>query len=151
MRRKSTSPRSSDRRESVVNHLILQGRLVRDPELRETENGKAYTTITIGWNEKRGDQENRLFVRCIAWGKTAEMICNYFVRGQEIIVSGKLLSNKWEDSEGGKHEDIQLYIKQVDFCGPKREGAGQTKASSFTVPPAGELPDIDIGDDELPF
>lgn len=138
----------------MVNHFILQGRFVADPELKSNTNGKDYTSFTVAWSEKRGEYERRLYLRCIAWAGTARLICSHFAKGQQIIVSGKLVANEWEDDQGNKRREMQLQVERVDFAGSKPEGEGarpmpgSSGASGYA--PAG-LMDIDIGDGELPF
>ena len=137
----------------MVNHFILQGRFVADPELKTNTNGKDYTSFTVAWSEKRGEYERRLYLRCIAWAGSARLICGHFSKGQ-VIVSGKLVANEWEDDQGNKRREVQLQVERVDFAGPKPEGWGArptaaTGGASSYAPP--DFMDIDIGDGELPF
>lgn len=134
----------------MVNHFILQGRFVADPELKSNTNGKDYTSFTVAWSEKRGEYERRLYLRCIAWAGTARLICNHFSKGQQVIVSGKLVANEWDDDQGNKRREMQLQVERVDFSGAKPEGSGGRHMPASGYAPA-DFMDIDIGDGELPF
>ena len=86
----------------MVNRMILQGRLCSDPELRRTNSGTAVCSFRVAWSEKVKDRETKLFLSCVAWKSTAEMICKHFAKGKEIVVEGKLSSREYEDNSGNK-------------------------------------------------
>ena len=62
----------------MLNRTILQGRLCADPEMRRTQSGVAVCSFRVAWSEKYKDHETKLFLSCVAWRTTAEMICKYF-------------------------------------------------------------------------
>lgn len=105
----------------MINKMIVQGRLTKDAELRQTQSGVAVASFTVAWSEKRGESEQKLFLPCVAWRNTAEFVSKYFAKGQEIAVEGKLSSRKWQDKEGNNRETIELVAEQVHFCGAKKE------------------------------
>ena len=104
----------------MINSMILQGRLTKDPELRHTQSGKAVATFTLAWSEKFNDTERKLFLPCVAWGGTAEFVTSYFGKGSALAVEGKLGSRSWTDKEGRNRETIELTVSQVHFT-EKRE------------------------------
>lgn len=108
----------------MINHLTLQGRLTRDPELRYTTGGVPVCSFTVAWSEKYKDQETRLFMPCTAWRATGEMISKNFSKGREIAVEGSLSTREWTDNEGGKRSVIVLTVDRVHFCGPKPSDGG---------------------------
>ena len=103
----------------MVNRMILQGRLCSDPELRRTNSGTAVCSFRVAWSEKVKDRETKLFLPCVAWQSTAEMICKHFSKGKEIIVEGKLSSREYEDNSGNKRTVVELTADRVHFCGSK--------------------------------
>lgn len=134
-----------------LNRTTLQGRLTRDVELRRTNSGTPVASFTVAWSEKYGEAERKLFLSCVAWKSTAEMLSRYFAKGQEIIVEGNLTSRQWEDRNGNKRETVELTVDRVHFCGPKREGGdtSNTYNESDYTPPAEP---VEVEDDgELPF
>ena len=92
----------------MVNRMILQGRLCSDPELRRTNSGTAVCSFRVAWSEKVKDRETKLFLPCVAWQSTAEMICKHFAKGKEIVVEGKLSSREYEDNSGNKRTVVEL-------------------------------------------
>lgn len=132
----------------MINHFVLQGRLTRDPEMRQTNSGLSVCSFTVAWSEKRKDSEKQLFMPCTAWRQTAEFICKYFAKGSEIAVEGKLNTRKYTDKEGNERNTTELVVDNVHFCGSKKhendDNTSGGQATGFT-----ELNDADEAD--LPF
>ena len=145
----------------MLNHMILQGRLVRDPEMRTTQSGSSVVSFTVAWSEKYKETEKQLFLDCTAWNGTAELVSKYFAKGKEIAVEGKLYTEKWEGKEGNKRSSIKMNVERVHFCGSKSDGDSSGYSggsdcgdSSGRAPARGgigvEAPDGE-GDGDLPF
>ena len=62
----------------MLNHMVLQGRLTRDPELRNTQSGTPVCSFTVAWSEKYKETETKLFLSCTAWRGTGEMVSKHF-------------------------------------------------------------------------
>ena len=105
----------------MLNKTIIQGRLTKDVELRQTQTGTNVATFTVAWSEKYKGNERKLFMRCVAWSFTGEFIANYFSKGKEICVEGYLTSRQWEDNEGNKREVIELTVDKAHFCGKSED------------------------------
>lgn len=105
----------------MVNKCIIQGRLARDPEYQITKTDKSLCNFTVAWGERIGRFSTSLYLDCIAWGKNADMVAKYFIKGQEIIVVGKLFTNGWKDKKGKNHYVNKLTVEDVQFCGAKDE------------------------------
>ena len=104
-----------------MNNVILKGRLVADPELRQTQSGIAVVSFKIAVDKYVKDGEKQAdFIECNAWRGTAEFISKYFTKGQEILISRGSLHNKtWEDKNGVKHYTYEVTAENVEFCGSK--------------------------------
>ena len=126
----------------MMNHLSLQGRMVADPELKDTNSGTKVVNFRIAWSEKFKDRENRLFLECKAFGALAEHICKYFVKGQEAAVEGKLNTEEWKSQNGENRSKIVLMVSGVHFCGKKQDGTAPAQDPSGGTP---------VETDELPF
>ena len=132
----------------MINKMILQGRLTADIELRRTQSDVANTEFTIAWSEKYKEVETRCFMRCKAWRQTAEFLDKYFRKGQEILIEGHMVTEKWE-KDGEKKSRTICLIDKVNFCGSK-------SSNGYNIPPKTDadgfvnIPD-DVEDDELPF
>jgi single-strand DNA-binding protein len=130
----------------MLNYMVLQGRLTRDPELRNTQSGTPVCSFTVAWSEKYKETETKLFLNCTAWRGTGEMVSKYFSKGKEIIVEGKLDTHEWTDKEGSKRSTNEMVVDRVHFCGPKD---GNVAGSPANVS-AGEFTE-EPDDGEFPF
>lgn len=134
----------------MVNKTIVQGRLCADPEMRMTQTGTPVASFTLAWSEKHGENEQKLFLPCVAWRKTADHVHEWFSKGQEAVAEGKLTSRKWQDKNGNNRETVELIVDRIHFCGPKRESQ-----NGYSRPAGDSQPDFGGGyeeyDGELPF
>lgn len=125
----------------MLNHVAIQGRMVADPELKDTNSGVKVVNFRIAWSEKFKDRENKLFLECKAFGALAEHICKYFVKGQEAAVEGKLNTEEWKSQNGENRSKIVLMVSGIHFCGKKQDGTVQAQDPSGGTPvETGELP-----------
>ena len=129
----------------AVNHLVFQGRLVKEPEFGKTGSGTEYANFRLAWSEKYRERETKCFLECKAFGGTATFMQNYMNRqGQEILAEGKMTTEEWE-RDGQKRSKIVLVVSGVHFCGKKDEGGSQaaapaTESGGFTAVETDELP-----------
>ena len=85
----------------MLNKAILMGRLTADPELRYTQNNTPVTSFTLAVNRTL-DRQQADFIEVVAWQKTAQFVCQYFQKGQPMIVEGRIQTRTWEDKQGGQ-------------------------------------------------
>ena len=135
-----------------MNNVILKGRLVRDPELRQTASGIAVTSFTIAVDKfvKEGEKQAD-FIECNAWRGTAEFVLKYFTKGQEILIRGQIHNKQWTDKDGTKHYTYEVTADNAEFCGSK--ASGQTQQSGNGVPADFDPNSFEeiISDGEPPF
>lgn len=132
----------------MVNRMILQGRLCADPEMRRTQSGTAVCSFRVAWSETIKDRETKLFLSCVAWQGTAEMICKYFRKGKELVVEGKLSTREYQDKNGNDRSVTEMTVDRVHFCGKNEDAQGmppRTDGKSQFM----ELDEDDMSD--LPF
>lgn len=108
----------------AFNKIILQGRLTSAPETRETSSGASVANFSLAVDRGFGDDKKTDFIPCVAFGKTAETIIKYVVKGTLILVSGTLQTKSWEDKEGNKRKDFEVVVTEFSFC--------ETKSNSST-------------------
>lgn len=108
----------------MVNRMILQGRLCADPEMRRTKNGTAVCSFRVAWSETVKDRETKLFLNCVAWQGTAEMICKYFRKGKELAVEGRLSTREYDDRDGNRRSVTEMTVDRVHFCGKNEDAQG---------------------------
>lgn len=109
-----------------LNKVFLIGNLTRDPETRHTQSGQQVTNFTIAVNERsRGKQnETTMFIKVDCWGKTAELAAQYLIKGQEVLVEGRLKIEEYETREGQKRRDPAVTADRVNFGRKPREDGG---------------------------
>lgn len=111
------------------NKVILIGHITRDVTAKTIgESSLAEFGIAVNekYKTKSGEQrENVLFIDCAAWGRTGEVIAQYFGKGKPILVEGKLKMDVWEDKNGGgKRSKISLTVDSFAFVGGNKESDG---------------------------
>ena len=133
----------------ALNYSVLMGRLVRDPELRRTNSGKAVASFTIAV-DNFGKDNGASFISCVAWDKTGEFVGNYFLKGSQIVVEGRLQTRQYETKDGKKQTATEVVVTQAHFCGKKEEKTDGFSGGEPTYQQNNFAP-IDGNDDELPF
>ena len=103
-----------------MNNVILKGRLVADPELRQTQSNISVVRFKIAVDKYTGKDGEKAadFIDCNAWRGTAEFISKYFTKGQEILIRGQIHNKNWE-SNGVKHFSYEVTAENAEFCGSK--------------------------------
>ena len=112
----------------MLNHIVIMGRLTRDPELRRTGSGIAVASFSVAVDRDFGKNENGEketdFIDCVAWRQTGEFVSKYFTKGSMIVVSGRLQVRSWNDKDGNKRRTAEVVADNVYFGGGKRESEG---------------------------
>ena len=134
----------------MLNHSVIMGRFVRDPEIRRTNSGKAVTSFTIAC-DKPGKDSGASFIDCVAWDKTAEFISNYFTKGSAIIVEGRLESRQYETKDGQKRTVTEVVVAQAHFCGEKKKEDSDGFSKGEPTYQQSNFAPIDGNDEGLPF
>lgn len=131
----------------MINRTILQGRLCADPEMRRTQNGTAVCSFRVAWSETVKDRETKLFLNCVAWQGTAEMICKYFRKGKELAVEGRLSTREYDDRDGNRRSVTEMTVDRVHFCGKNEDGHGMPPRTDGQS----QFVEMDEDDSDLPF
>ena len=141
----------------MLNHIIIMGRLTRDPEMRSTQSGVAVASFTLAvdrdFGGRDGAEKQTDFIDCTAWRHTAEFVSKYFSKGRMAVVSGRLQIDNYTDNDGNKRKAAKVIADNIYFGDSKKDGAtgGQSdEAASFTPAPSGFVT-VDVDDGELPF
>ena len=164
----------------MLNHIVLMGRLTRDPELRRTGSGIPVATFSLAVdrdfssNRETGERETD-FIDIVAWRATAEFVSKYFTKGRMAVVSGRLQIRNWNDKDGNKRRSAEVIADNVYFGDSKRDGAApggfdQSYGQSYSQPafnqqpaygaqsygapepaPASDFAMLEDDDSELPF
>lgn len=130
----------------MLNHIVIMGRMGKDPELRRTQSGVAVATFNVAvdrdFKDKATGQRATDWITCVAWRSTAEFVEKYFSKGSQVLVAGRLQMRDWTDKDGNKRISAEVQAENVYFAGAKTEG-GQRDLPEFEV--------MDDDDPDLPF
>lgn len=125
----------------MLNHIVVMGRLTRDPELRRTGSGIAVTSFTVAvdrdFGPKDGGERETDFIDCVAWRSTGEFVSKYFAKGSMAVVSGRLQIRGWTDKDGNKRRSAEIVADNVYF-GESKRGGDQQHAASYSSAPAAQ-------------
>lgn len=162
----------------MLNHIVLMGRLTRDPELRRTSSGVAVASFSVAvdrdFGRNEGGEKETDFIDIVAWRNTAEFVSKYFTKGRMAVVSGRLQIRNWNDKDGNKRRSAEVVADNVYFGDSKPGseagssqsfgaapsfGGGQSFGGGFSAPPAMDAPPapgsdfamLEDDDSELPF
>jgi len=103
---------------AMKNRVQLIGNVGNDPEIKTLENGKKLVHLNIATNDKytndKGEKvEQTEWHRVTAWGKTAEIIEKYVVKGKEVAIEGKLTHRSYDDSNGEKRYITEVVVNEI--------------------------------------
>lgn len=138
----------------MLNHIVLMGRLTRDPEMRTTS-GTAVASFTLACDRDftsrdTGERETD-FVDIVAWRGTADFVSKYFHKGQMAVVSGRLQIRNWTDKEGNKRRSAEVVAENVYF-GESKRSDGNTPTGYTGAPSGYDASDLHgWGPGELPL
>ena len=112
----------------MLNHIVIMGRLTRDPELRRTGSGIAVASFTVAvdrdFGGRDGGEKETDFIDCVAWRQTGEFVSKYFTKGRMIVVSGRLQIRSWTDKDGNKRRTAEVVAENCYFGDSKRDNDG---------------------------
>ena len=163
----------------MLNHIVIMGRLTRDPELRRTGSGIAVTSFSLAvdrdFGGREGGERETDFIDCVAWRHTGEFVSKYFTKGRMIVVSGRLQIRSWTDKDGNKRRTAEVVADNCYFGDSKRDDqggssyggntyGGSSYGSAYGAPsgnyggysapagnPASDFAMLDDDDAQLPF
>lgn len=123
----------------MLNHIVIMGRLTRDPELRYTQSQLPVTGFTVAvdrdYSGRDGAEKQTDFIDCVAWRSTAEFVSKYFFKGSMAVVSGRLQLRDWTDRDGNKRRSAEIVADNVYFGEAKRR---DDPGGSYAPPPGGQ-------------
>ncbi|MGM9627901.1 MAG: single-stranded DNA-binding protein [Faecousia sp.] len=121
----------------MLNHIVIMGRMTRDPELRRTGSGIAVANFTVAvdrdFGGRDGGEKETDFIDCVAWRQTGEFVSKYFSKGSMVVVSGRLQIRSWTDKEGNKRKAAEIVADNVYFGERKKsaESNGTYQGSGY--------------------
>lgn len=162
----------------MLNHIVIMGRLTRDPELRYTQSNTPVTSFRVAVDRdfapRDGGERQTDFIDCVAWRNQAEFVSKYFQKGSMIIVSGRLQIREYTDKDGNRRTAAEIVAENIHFGESRRSrdensaggygggnagysGGGYSQqpasnnGSNFAARGGSSFAELDDGDGELPF
>lgn len=131
---------------SSFNKVLLMGNLTRDPASKQLAGGSSVTEFGIACNRKwktpQGEEREEVaFIDVAAFGKTGELINQYFTKGKPIFIEGRLKYDQWEDKQGGgKRSKLSIVCESFQFIGGRDDAAAEDAPARSTQRPATRAP-----------
>ena len=144
-----------------INKVILIGNLGRDVELRYTPSGAPVATLSLAttevWNDKSGQrQEKTEWHRVVLWGKQAESLQEYLLKGRQIYIEGRLQTRQWDDRDGKKRYTTEIRADRLVLLGSRGNSGGVSRSDSKEqqAPTPDGAPNgapTELTEDDIPF
>lgn len=136
-----------------MNKVIMIGNLTKDPEKVQYSGNTTIANFRLAANRTYKDgqgqkQNDATFVDVKAFGKVADTLLKYAVKGRQILVEGRLAMDEWTDkTSGGKRSKLYIKADNFQFLGQKNQANGNHVATPVSVPPEDvSLDDVAVGD-----
>ena len=123
----------------MMNSVCVMGRLVRDPELRYTQNQTPVASFTVAvdddYSGKDGADRQADFIDCVAWRGSAEFISKYFFKGKMIGLVGRLKTRTYTDKNDVKRKTTEIVVDHAYFADSKRENQQGAPTQGYSPAP----------------
>ncbi len=120
----------------MLNHIVIMGRLARDPELRRTQSGVPVASFRLAvdrdFKDKNTGERGTDWIDVVAWRATGEFVSRYFTKGRMAVVEGRLQMRDWTDKEGNKRTTAEVVADNVYFGDSRRDGDGGGYSPSYS-------------------
>lgn len=113
----------------MVNKVIAIGNLGRDAEVKFTQGGQPVASFSVAatekWNDRDGNKQERTeWIRCVLWGKQAESLQPYLVKGKQVYIEGRMQTRSWDDKDGNKKYQTEVKVDRLQLLGGGGDGSG---------------------------
>lgn len=134
-----------------MNAVQLLGRFTRDNEFKELGSTSVFrNNIAVQRNFKNKDGERESdFINVVAFGKTAELLNQYFGKGQQVALEGHIQTGSYDKEDGTRVYTTDVIVNQFDFVGSKNDNVQPT--ATVSKPTSSPFEAVDFADDGLPF
>jgi len=140
----------------MVNKVILIGNLGADPEMRYTQSGSAVANLRLAttetWTKDGNKEEQTEWHRVVAFGRLAEIMGEWLVKGSKVYIEGKIQTRKWQDRDGNDRYTTEIVAREMKMLTSKGNAQGNSGGGYDEPPmPDGPMPDGPMPDDDVPF
>ncbi len=149
-----------------LNKALIVGNLTRDPELKALPSGAKVTSFSLApnrvWTDQSGQKKEMTdYHNIVVFGRQAETSAQYLVKGQSVLVEGRIQTRSWDGQDGKKNYRTEIVADRVQFGSKGGQGTGvpapaadagaSAPAATPDAPSAIEYPDDDINPEDIPF
>ena len=110
---------------AALNKVMILGNVGNEPEVRQTQSGRAVANFSVAttdvWGEGEDRQERTEWHQVVVWGKLAETCGQYLTKGRQVMVEGRLQTRSYEDRDGNKRSVTEIVAQQVQFLGGRKD------------------------------
>ena len=116
-----------------LNKVMMIGRLTRNPEVRTTPKGQHVCTFGIATNrvykDATGNKQDQVeFHNIVGWGKLAEIMGQYLMKGKRIYIEGRLQTREWQTQDGQKRSRTEIIAENMIMLDSKQRAASDAEA-----------------------
>ena len=129
-----------------MNSITIAGTLGRDCELKTLNNGDSVAAFSVA--DSAGRDKGTIWWNCELWGKRADSLSRYLIKGQAVAVSGVITENEWTDKDGNKRKNMKIRVNDVALQGGRKESS---EPEEYRQPAKKAQPAFDDSDEDLPF
>lgn len=141
-----------------MNSLIVSGNLGNDAEIRYTQGGDAVCSVSIPASAGWGDKKTTTWIRGTIWGKRAEALAPYLLKGTPVVASGEFTAREWTNKDGVVKTSCEMRVSEITLMGKAKGGGASTGQQANAPQRAAQAPQAqaaapDFGnfDDDIPF
>lgn len=137
-----------------INKVILIGRVSNDITINKSQSGTSMCNFSIAVDRYMGKDKEKAtdFIRCTAFGSTADILGRYAGKGKQVAVEGNIKTGSYE-KDGVKHYTQDVQIDKVELLGGKSDGNATQPAQVASAPAAETTPAIseETSNEDIPF
>ena len=138
----------------MLNHVVIMGRLGRDPELHYTQSGIPVVSFSLAvdrdFKDKNTGERATDWIDVVAWRGTAEFVSKYLAKGRMSVVEGRFQVRSWTDNDGNKRRAVEIVAENVYFA-DSRPSVPVVPANSGISSDAGQFTEMPDDNGDLPF
>ena len=130
----------------MLNIVAIMGRLVRDPELRTTQQGTSVCSFRIACDRNytpNGQERKADFVDIVAWRAQADFVCKYFSKGSLIAINGRIQTRNYQGKDGNNRTAFAVVAENINFGGSKGTGSAKVADGGEAAPRSDAWPKTD--------
>jgi len=138
-----------------LNKVLIIGRLTADPQVRSTPSGQSVSSFSMAtnryWKDQAGNKkEETEFHNIVAWGRNAEIVRQFLVKGSIAMIEGRLKTRTWQDQQGQNRRTTEIIADNLQL-GPRPAGSSFSGNNNFSPAPTPNPTPSNNNQNDSPF